>query len=335
MKTLATLVGRLTVALGLLAVAVVALPGDPASAGQDPETLLRDAREASEDVSLAGVVEVRWREGDRVHVERTNARSRGDAFVVGRGGNIAFGTDSERWAADDGVATRWGHIDGGQPPRPAATWDLAIATDPVPVAGRDTYVIVARNDDGEPRARFYVDQELGLLLRRDVLRSDGVLQRSVRFTHITANEAPPAVPPVPPGSPGPTATDDVGPRFVAPERLDPGFVLLGQYEHPDGTVQLFYGDGLFSLSVFEQPGALDWSSLPDGGRSGEIDGEQARSYATAAGTVVVWGRDDLVMTGVSDAPLEVAQEAIADIDGGGDGFLTDLVDFVLGPFGWN
>jgi sigma-E factor negative regulatory protein RseB len=332
--TVSTAFGRAAAVLGLLAAALVAVPGAPASAGTDPEALLRDARQASEDVSLAGIVEVRWREGGSMRVERTGARSRGGAYVVGRGENVAVGAEGDRWAADDGIATRWGHIEGDDPPRPGSTWRLALG-DPAEVAGREAYVIVARRDDGPARARFYVDKSLGLLLRRDVLQRDGDVERSVRFTRLAANDVVPAVPPVPPGAPGPITTDDVGPRFVAPEELEPGFELLGQYEHPDGTVQLFYGDGLFSLSVFEQPGSVDWGSLPEGAREGDVDGERAALYATAAGTVVVWGRDDLVLTGVSDAPPDVARAAIAAVDGGGDGFLTELVDFVLGPFGWN
>jgi hypothetical protein len=327
-------VSRAAAVAALFGVALLALPSAPASAGADPEALLRNAREASEDVVLAGIVEVRWRDGNDVRVEQTSAHARGGTYVVGRGDNIAFGAEGAAWAAEDGIATRWGRIDGEDSPRPGATWDLEL-DEPVEVAGREAYVVVASIDGGAERARFYVDKEQGLLLRRDVLQRDGDLERSVRFTTLASGDAAPPVPPLPPGAPGPTSIGDVGPRFVAPERLDPGFRLLGKYQHPDGTVQLFYGDGLFSLSVFQQPGDVDWDAMPDGGRRGDVDGERAASYSTAAGTVVVWARDDLVLTGVSDAPPDVAREAIAAIDGGDDGVLTELVDFVLGPFGWN
>jgi len=333
-RRVTTGLGRAALALGLFGVTLLALPSAPASAGTDPEALLRDAREASEDVTLAGIVEVRWRDGDSMHVERTGARSRAGAYVIGHGERFAVGAEGARWTAHDGIATAWGHEDGQEPPRPGATWELAL-DDSAQVAGREAYVVVASLDDGTERARFYVDKDLGLLLRRDVLQEDGGLERSVRFTRLAAEGVAPAVPAVPGGAPSPTPTDDVGPRFVAPEELEPGFRLLGQYEHPDGTVQLFYGDGLFSLSVFQQPGSVDWASLPDGGEPGTVGDERAAAYGSAAGTVVVWTRDDLVMTGVSDAPPEIAHEAIAAIDGDGDGFLTDLVDFVLGPFGWN
>jgi hypothetical protein len=333
-QRVATGLGRAAVAFGLFGATLLALPSAPASAGTDPEALLRDARDASEDVALAGIVEVRWREGDSMRVQRTGARSHAGAYVVGRGEHFAVGADGARWAAGDGIATAWGHVDGEEPPRPGAAWELEL-DDSAEVAGREAYVVVASLDDGTEHARFYIDKGLGLLLRRDVLREDGDLERSVRFTRLAAEGVAPAVPAVPGGAPTPTPTDDVGPRFVAPEELEPGFQLLGQYEHPDGTVQLFYGDGLFSLSIFEQPGSVDWDSLPEGGRPGNVGDERAAAYVTPAGTVVVWARDDLVLTGVSDAPPEIAHDAIAAIDGGGDGFLTELVDFVLGPFGWN
>jgi sigma-E factor negative regulatory protein RseB len=312
----------------------VVLPGAPASAGADPEALLRDARDASEDAALAGVVEVRWREGDVLRSAETDARSREGAVIVGHGNNLAVGGENSRWSANDGIATRWGGIDDEDPPKPGSTWNLEV-DDPVRVAGRDAYVVVARDDDDTVRARFYVDQDLGILLRRDVLQEDGDIDRSVRYTRLSAADVVPPVPPVPVFAPGPSPTDDVGEQFVAPRRLEPGFHLLGRYQHPDGTVQLFYNDGLFSLSVFEQQGAVDWGALPDGGHSGVVDGERASTYSTAAGTVVVWGRDDLVLTGVSDAPPDIAFGAFETLDGTDDDLFTELVDFVLGPFGWN
>ncbi len=329
-----TMLRRAAIGVGLLFGVVVALPGSPASAGTDPEALLRDARDASEDAALAGVVEVRWREGDNLRSAETDARSREGAVIVGHGNNLAVGGENSRWSANDGIATRWGGIDGEHAPGPGSTWNLELDDD-AEVAGRDAYVVVARDDDDTPRARFYVDQDLGVLLRRDVLQEDGDIDRSVRYKRLSAADVVPAVPPVPAFAPGPSPTDDVGDQFVAPARLEPGFRLLGRYEHPDGTVQLFYNDGLFSLSVFEQQGAVDWDALPGGGHGSVVDGERASTYSTAAGTVVVWGRDDLVLTGVSDAPPDVAFGAFETLDGTNDDLFTELVDFVLGPFGWN
>ncbi len=192
--------------------------------------------------------------------------------------------------------------------------------------------MIARDRDGRVRARFYVDPDTHLMLRRDVLDQDGHMVRSVRFVRLNTGVAA-AVPQVPTDGPAVSATDGVPDGFTAPETLG-GFRLLGRYLHPDGTLQLFYGDGLFSLSVFEQDGQLDWSAMPDGGRRSEVEGEQARTYSTAAGTVVVWGEQGLAFTGVSDAPVDTLRSVLPDVAGDDRSAADDVLDFVLGPFGW-
>jgi hypothetical protein len=302
--------------------------------GADPEQLLERARAASADTAFAGVVEVRWRDGGSLHVERVGARGRGGAYVVGRGDNVAVGAGAVRWAADDGVASRWGQIDGAAPPPPDAEWALTVdgvAT----IAGRPTHVVVARRGHGPIRARFFVDDRSGLLVRRDVLSQDGHVLRSVRYTRLAVDDVTPAVPSVPRQGTKTVLTHEVDSEFAVPSHIGTGFRLLGSYEHPGGVMQLFYSDGLFSISVFEQPGLVNWGSLPAGGHRSAVDEQRARWYATDAGNVVVWGRDGLALTGVSDAPPEVVHAAVDDVQRGGDDAWNDVVDFVLGPFGWD
>ncbi|MEX2255149.1 MAG: sigma-E factor regulatory protein RseB domain-containing protein [Acidimicrobiia bacterium] len=312
-------------------VSVLVLPS--AHAGStDPADLLEQTRAASAGATVAGVVEVRWLDGETVHVGRTGAHARGGAYVVGRGDDVAVGVGGVRWAATEGINT-WNSDAGRQPPHPGAAWDLSLDGD-AEVAGRPVTVVVARRDDGPVRARFFIDQASGLLLRRDVLQRDGEVVRSVRYTQVATDAVAPPVLVAPPDSRQPVSNDGVGDGFVAPERLDDGFRLLGHSEHPDGAVQLFYSDGLFSLSLFQQQGLVDWGSLPDGGRPVTVDSDKARWYSTDAGSVVVWGRDGLVLTGVSDAPPDTVRAAVATIDGRDTGVLEDIADFVLGPFGW-
>jgi sigma-E factor negative regulatory protein RseB len=317
--------------VGVLAGAALLVVGPSASAGDDPEALLEKARSASATGNVAGIVEVRWIDGGELFVERVGARSRGDAYVVGRGNRVAVGRDGVRYAAADGIATRWGIDSMDAAPAPGAAWDLELG-DPVRVAGRTASVVSARGDDGRVRARFYVDPDTGLLLRRDVFDEEGHLARSVRFVRLNTGVAP-AVPQVPSGAPTVSATDEVPDGFSAPEELG-HFRLLGRYRHPDGTLQLFYGDGLFSLSVFEQDGVVDWAAMPDGGRRAEVEGAKARTYSTAAGTVVVWGERGLALTGVSDAPADTLRAVLPDVAGDDQSAADDVLDFVLGPFGW-
>ncbi|MCJ7437563.1 MAG: hypothetical protein MUP97_07370 [Acidimicrobiia bacterium] len=324
-------IGRVALIAAVVGAALLVV-GTEAMAGDDPAELLRKAREASATANVAGVVEVRWADGDEVFVERVGARSRGDAYVVGRGDHVAVGRGGVRYAADDGVATRWGPGDQADRPGPAAAWDLET-DDPARVAGRAASVVTASDAAGRVRARFYVDRATHLLLRRDVFDPSGDLTRSVRFVRLSTGAAAPAVPQLPDARSDVAATDDTPDGFTAPGRLGE-FRLLGRYEHPDGTLQLFYGDGLFSLSVFEQDGLVDWDAMPDGGHPGKVEGQRARTYSTAAGTVVVWGERGLVLTGVSDAPADTVRAVLPSVANDDRSTVDDVVDFVFGPFGW-
>jgi hypothetical protein len=125
--------------------------------------------------------------------------------------------------------------------------------------------------------------------------------------------------------------------YDAPARIGTRYLLVGRYLRDDGTVQLYYSDGLFGISLFEQRGALDCNGLPRGGGGVEVGDERGRNYEVAGGTVLVWEHDDLTLTAVSDATrgdlqtFAVAFGRQSDDDGG---VLEDIADFVLGPFGF-
>lgn len=331
MRAVLRAAGRAALAGALVGTGLL-LVSSQASAGDDPEALLRASRTAAANANVAGTVEVRWHDGEQILVERVGARSRGDAYVVGRGDHFAVARNGVRYAADDGVATRWDAGASVTPPAPGAAWDLELG-DPARVAGRSAKVVIARDHAGFVRARLYIDRSTKLLLRRDVFDRDGTLARSVRFTRLSTNAAAPAVPRVPEGDHAVETARETPDGFVGPERLG-GFRLLGTYEHPDGTVQLFYGDGLFSLSVFEQDGLVDWAAMPEGGVRSSVEGARARLYSTAAGTVVVWGERGLVLTGVSDAPSDIVRSVLPDVADDDQSGFQDVVDFVFGPFGW-
>jgi sigma-E factor negative regulatory protein RseB len=100
-------------------------------------------------------------------------------------------------------------------------------------------------------------------------------------------------------------------------------------------VQLFYSDGLFGVSVFEQKGELDWSGLPAGGDARAVAGQDGRRYRTPAGVVTVWQSDEVVYTAVADAPDDQVDELLADVASAGtSSALERVTNFVLGPFSW-
>ena len=63
-----------------------------------------------------------------------------------------------------------------------------------------------------------------------------------------------------------------------------GFELVTRSRHPDGML-LFYSDGVFTASVFEQQGDLDWGTLPSGGTDTQLADTRTRAYREASGDV--------------------------------------------------
>jgi hypothetical protein len=121
--------------------------------------------------------------------------------------------------------------------------------------------------------------------------------------------------------------------YHAPQSLD-GYELVTRSRHPDGVL-LFYSDGLFTTSVFEQKGELDWSALPGGGVDTRVADTRSREYREPSGDVLVWERDGVVYTCVSDAPSDVVTNMADDLAAAERSAPESMVDFVLGPFGWN
>ncbi len=109
-------------------------------------------------------------------------------------------------------------------------------------------------------------------------------------------------------------------------------MLSGVYSQPDGSVQLYYSDGLLGLSVFERAGDLDWDALPSGGRTTEIGDLRTRVYRTAAGTAVVWGKDGVTYTCVTDAPLDEIAAVTPDLTPSDSGAFADVGRFLTAPF---
>jgi hypothetical protein len=332
-------------ALRALAAVLVAFGGfvllvhaTDADAQEDPEVILERARAASGSASFVGLLEIEWRVGDRVLRAEVPARAVDGAVQLGSGDERVGARGPDRWESADGSWRRvWDDREAPAGPRPGAAWELDVA-DPDEVAGRRALVVTATDPGtGRIRARFFVDTERDVLLRREVLDRRGRLVRAVGFVRLgdAARAAPPHVPDSGGRGPAPEPAADVPDGYRDPDRIV-DFELLGRYRHPDGSVQLFYGDGLFHVSVFQEPGDVDWDSLPSGGRDETVEGSRARSYATASGTVVVWGDDGFVLTCVGDAPPDRVWAVVRDLNTAGDGdILDDVADFVLAPFGWD
>jgi len=320
--------------------AVLLFPAPHAEANDNAAALLARARTAASTHDFVGVVRIRWHTPKGTQVADVPVSSDQGLVEVGLGSEKVVGHGLDRWAGADGAATLWHDAGPDQLPKPGTKWDLSTTAGPA-VVGRPTTVVVARDHDGNVRARLYVDQSTGLLLRREVLDRHGHAVHDVSFVALSAvdNPAPGQAPPTTPRAHRERTHDQlahVPSGITAPSAAGDGFRLVGRYRQGAGVVQLFYSDGLFNVSVFEQRGELDWEALPVGGTDTTVSDHRTLSYETAAGTVMFWNFDGAVYTCISDAPPDAVTGLVttfADASDHSDA-IHDVIKFVLGPFSW-
>lgn len=338
---------------GLVVVATVAALAalGPLAAGQSPATtgpsdegarLLDEARRASQEQDFSGVLEVTWSDGRGEHSSEVFVRSANGVLALGDRAQVI--TDGARRfvRSPDGWLAVWSDEIQSEVPAASDKWELTVREGPT-IAGRPTREVDATDrDDGLVRERLYLDASTNLLLRREQLDRRGRTVRVVGFTSVgdaggVLFGAAADAPQVPDRSTGrePRVLEEVTAPFRAPGTAGDRFRLVGRYDEPDDTVHLFYSDGLFSVSVFEQEGELDATGLPAGAEPRTVDGHDVHQYRTPAGVALVWESDDIVYTTVSDAPLDQLDALIADLGPeSSPSTLTKVTNFVLGPFSW-
>jgi sigma-E factor negative regulatory protein RseB len=209
----------------------------------------------------------------------------------------------------------------------AASYDLSVAGSGR-CAGRSTTVVEARRDDGRLAGRFWVDEDSGLLLRREVHGDDG---RRLRSSALVALEVRGAAD-VPPDETAdlPAAVEELRAQgWRVPEELPGGYRLLdARLSAPDGqehVLHLAYSDGLSTTSLFVQRGALG-TTPPEGFRPDQVGGRPVW-VRTDVPERVVWSGGGAVWTLVSDAAHDVVRGTVATLPrdrAERDGLLTRL-----------
>ncbi|WP_067482758.1 sigma-E factor regulatory protein RseB domain-containing protein [Actinomadura hibisca] len=208
------------------------------------------------------------------------------------------------------------------------------------VCGRAAQVIEARRADGSAAGRFWIDAATGLLLHRELIDATGRQVAVSGFTQVrmpaprpgfsvTVRGGPPErgfaagePEPVRADVPASTATTRPWPDLLDARELDAlrraGWslpdTLLGSLSlrearraAGDGTVHLSYTDGLATVSVFVQRGALDrrrlrgWTRSTSGGRT-VYRRDDLRRWAVAE-------RGGYVYTVLTEAPQSTAVAA--------------------------
>jgi sigma-E factor negative regulatory protein RseB len=296
------------------------------------ERVLRRAMSAPDRFAYTGVREVDSFDAGAPTMLRLlvhHAPRQGTSFaVVGRpaGATATFVAQSEAVAS------------GGLTSEPLQqlerAYDLSVASSSS-VLGRPATVVEASRG-GAVEARFWIDNETGLLLRRQMY-AGGRVVRSSAFTRLKVSRVG-FLPHLPPELEAPSTTQLA--RASAPLLADDGWTCpprLGRFaltrldrlETDADVMSASYSDGLSNVSVFEQRGSL---------RSGAMPGLTRRTVrgtpvyvSLGLPTVAVWGSRGTVYTVVTDAPDETATAVVADLPhagpapaGAGDRLATGL-----------
>ncbi|MEJ7629351.1 MAG: sigma-E factor regulatory protein RseB domain-containing protein [Nocardioidaceae bacterium] len=282
----------------------------PSPAADDPAASewLRRAVEAPSQVGFEGGRVIssftpRGAESSRLHVQHVPGQ--GTQFdVLGADGRVR----TESFVGEPGVASD--ALADHSVDLLVAAYDLAVEG-AGRIAGRRATTISA-SQDGEVKARFWIDDATGLLLRR-TLYVDGQLVRWSGYTSIEIRHdafmthLSPELhtsPTVALSTSAAAVLNDLG--WTCPARLAEHFRLsfLRQVEGIGGVVHAEYTDGVSTVAIFEERGSLDTSGL-DGFRS---TGPAGNPVYLKAGlpTIAVWESGGTVFTVVTDAPEQLA-----------------------------
>jgi anti-sigma factor RsiW len=289
-----------------IAVAIGLTPNAAASAGP-----LDDARDALEAATFTGRMAVTWVDGARTH--RTSVTLRADHGSIEVDGPVpivkGFGSHFVR------MSSGWSDLapvaDIAQP----ATHKYAVhgLAEAAAVAGRPTVALEVRIGD-RLRERMWLDRELGVVLKREQFDDRGALARRVEFTSFASVAGDPHY-----GRPRRFRPEEPSPMgasvrapFRAPAVLDGGYHRVGVYRRGE-LMHVVYGDGVYGLSVFEQPGHLDWDGLPPSGHVTAVAGHRARRYVWPGGQLVTWQAGGSAYTVVGDGPVTEVLAAAASL----------------------
>jgi negative regulator of sigma E activity len=188
------------------------------------------------------------------------------------------------------------------------------------VAGRSATVVTASSDRGSATAaRWWIDDDTGIVLWQETYDKNGSVDLSFGFTSVAVNNTKSILQHLPPRLAVPrtntsltlsSATGLTASGWSCPRKLA-GLSLVvlrtDRFVNPD-TVQLVYSDGLATVSVFQQRGRL--SAAP---RGSQWDGTLKAHVRRGASGVATWQSGDVVLTVVTDGNSAVLADAVASL----------------------
>jgi hypothetical protein len=186
--------------------------------------------------------------------------------------------------------------------------------------GRATAIELRERGSEVLREVLHVDDDSGLVVRRETFSAAGDPLRVVAFTglRVATDQL------VAPGSDGleveevsltPTdraVLEDRG--FVVPHGLPAGYELLGGYEVEGAsvpTLHLVYADGLYTLSVFQQQGRLSRRALEGATELRAEGGGVVWRWPGSEPRRMIWSGDELTFTALTDAPVDELLSVVA------------------------
>lgn len=312
--------------LALVGLLIVDLAPAEAAAQGNWEELLDRAGSGGDAPHTGEILWVNWvGEESRAHVVDV-ASGGGELLLHGPGGRMVRLTpdggllvDGERGAELNLPPTRPARL---SPEMMADKYAVDIIGEERLLDRPTTLLEVRRRDGGVLRERLWLDDESGLLLRRESYDGDTLLrlfaylslhlETPVGHTPTLNRGFTPGPPRLAPRS-GPV--EDVAAHrlatlreagFHAPERLPDGYVADGIFPGAENRqpLQLIYDDGLYTVSLFQQRGPIDWEALPPGGQSVEALGDRAVEWPGAVPRRLVWEAEGIAYTLVGDVPQD-------------------------------
>lgn len=303
----------------------------PAMMVADPEVVegravdraLARAVSANQDLAHAGemtVVTFSERGPQIAELDRTQSQdglrmTRDGGEVVGHAEGVGYLRSSSRLLRVGGVERVPDQLD-----RLRAKYTASLGEPAGLDTGAALPVVLTEHDTDVVREVLYLDDETGLIVRRETFGRDGAPTRTIAYTSLAVGHQLVTMPTsgnrtvqehsVTPGDTA--ALRDAG--FVVPDRLPHGYELVAALEVPDAavpTLHLVYGDGLYSLSVFQQLGRMKPTSIdgaaeldtPDGGTVWRWPGSEPRR--------VVWSGDGATFTVLADSPTDELIDVVA------------------------
>jgi sigma-E factor negative regulatory protein RseB len=188
------------------------------------------------------------------------------------------------------------------------------------VCGRESLLVAALRPDGTPAARFWIDKASRLVLRREILDSQGDITHVGAFVDITLPH--PRRPPRLLSSQRPVDLDVRGldrlrqRGWQFPTTLPGQLELFTASDATPGYLYLGYSDGLSVVSVFVQHGRLDEEHLA--GWHVQVRGGHTIWSRDSAGQETIWASGGHVYTVVADAPADLVDAVVASLPHEGD-----------------